>query len=229
MSYRVSLPCIPVLLCTCIVGYASGVQLAESDSPATFEVYSVDGATYSAGSLDEISSLPKVTWRKGETVTAAPCSGSVATLVASAESAGEVAFAPDSGGVWTLVNSAQGTARIGVAWSVYDDGGTLAESSGTMPYGIDSMQPGPNRMTPRRSALPIAYSGDSWIGDPSQSATLTIVSPGGAEMSSVLMGTGAFPFSFNDCGQWTVRLDTADISEVAVVGIRIEGLKIVVR
>ena len=220
--------CVVVVSATCTLSASVGTLLAESDSPATFEVYCVDGATYVVKSLDEISSLPKVTYREGETVTAEPCIGSVTTLVASAESAGEVAFAPDSGGVWTLVNSAQGTARIGVAWSVYDDGGTLAESSGTMPYGIDSMQPGPNRMTPRRSALPIAYSGDSWIGDPSKSATLTIVSPGGAEMSSVLMGTGAFPFSFNDCGQWTVRLDTADISEEAVLGIGIEGFKIIV-
>ena len=189
--------------------------LAETVSLATFEVYSVDNATYAVGSADEIASLPKVAFRKGETVTATPCAGAPSTLVASAESAGAVAFAPDAGGVWVLANSGQGTARIGVAWHVYGDGGTLAESSGVGPYGIDSIEGGPGRKTPRRNALPIAYSGDNWAGNPSKPAVLTVVSPDGVETGLAFSGTGAFPFPFDSIGKWKVRLSAAGMSQEA--------------
>ena len=71
-----------------------------------------------------------VTYRAGETVTVTTPDGETSTLVASAASAGAVAFAPTAGGLWRLGNSNGATAFFGVAWNVFNDGWTQVFSNG---------------------------------------------------------------------------------------------------
>jgi len=191
-----------------------GTLLAQSgDSPA-FDVYSVDNATYSVASLAEIAALPRVFSRAGETVTATSPDDSVTTL--SSPSLVSVLVA---GGVWTLADSAQGSARVGVAWTVYGDGGMLATGvSG--PYAVESARPGPDRKTHMSAALPVAYTGDNWIGDAAKAATLVFTSPSGVVTELDLTGTGANRFRFGESGQWNVRLAMNDgVTLEAVVSI----------
>ncbi len=98
-------------------------------------------------------------------------------------------------GAWRIVSSPDGCEY---AWS------------GASVYPVDSRLPGPDRVTKRRDALPVAYTGDNWVGDASKAATLTFVSPEGETTTLNLAGTGAQPFTLNKSGDWTVRLAMAD-------------------
>jgi hypothetical protein len=213
----------------CALNAADGDLLAEDATGATFDVYSADSATYAAKSAAEIAALPRVTYRAGETVTAAKWNGGETSLVASAASDGSTAFAPDAGGVWILNNSAQGTARICVPWSVYGDTMSLA-SPVYSEYAVDSALPGPNRSSCRKKALPISYTGDNWIGDIAKAATLKLTAPSGAETTLNLSGSGATQFSFTEAGDWTVQLtmENGD-TRTAVLTLNEVGLLLIVR
>ena len=106
-------------------------------------------------------------------------------------------------------------ARIGVAWAVNDEtGSVLASGSGVQNYIIDSMQDGPCRKSNERTLPPIAYSGDDWC-DRGASATssLTVTPPagkGGVIVYDSLSGTGVQPFPFDKAGKWTVALAMED-------------------
>ena len=181
-----------------------GTLLAQSGDSPEFDVYSADGATYAAMSASEIAGLMPVTWKAGETVTVTS-PGGVETELTSPS----LASVLNAGGVWTLANSVQGTARIGVAWSVYGDGGTLASGGMAGAYGVDSVQPGPDRRTKMLDILPVAYSGDSWAGDMSQASSLTFTAPDGTATALNLSGTGTTYFRMAS-GLWTVCLQMAD-------------------
>ena len=206
----------------CALNAADGDLLAEDTTGATFEVYSADGATYAAKSAAEIAALPSVTWRAGETVTAAKWNGDTTTLATSAASDGSGSFAPNAGGAWTLVNSKQGTAYICVPWSVFGD--SMSVTSGASPaYAADSNQEGPNRTTRRKDAPAVAYTGDNWVGDAAKAATLTFTSPSGKATTLNRTGTGAASFNFNELGDWTVLLAMADGSTRTAV-VSVDGL-----
>ena len=172
-------------------------------------MYSADGATYAARSTAEIAALPSVTWRAGETVTAAKWNGDTTTLATSAASDGSGSFAPNAGGVWTLVNSKQGTAYICVPWSVFGDSMSVTSDTSSA-YAADSKQEGPNRTTRRKEAPAVAYTGDNWVGDAAKAATLTFTSPSGKTTTLNRTGSGATLFNFNEVGDWTVQLAMAD-------------------
>ena len=195
-----------------------GTLLAESGDSPEFSVYSAPGATYSAAksASSEIAALPPVFSRAGETVTATSPGGVVTTL-----SSPSLVSVLDEGGVWSLFNSVQGSARIGVAWAVYDDGGTLASSASSGDYGVDSKQPGPDRKARLENMLPVSYSGDNWVRDVAAAATLTFVSPDGDETVLNLTGTGATTqFRFDKSGSWTVTLTMADgVTRTAVISV----------
>ena len=87
--------------------------------------------------------------------------------------------------------------------------GCLYVSANTI-YPADSVADGPDRDTGKKETLPVAYSGDDWVGDAAKAATLTFVSPEGAETVVERTGTGAVEFYFNKLGSWTVRLEMAD-------------------
>jgi hypothetical protein len=98
-------------------------------------------------------------------------------------------------GAWRIVSSPDGCEY---AWS------------GVSVYPVDSRLPGPDRVTKHRNALPVAYTGDNWIGDASKASTLTFVSPEGETTTLNLAGTSAQPFALKKSGDWTVQLTMAD-------------------
>lgn len=219
MKRKLLVLCAASLAGACALEAADGDLLAEDTTGATFEVYSADGATYAARSTAEIAALPSVTWRAGETVTAAKWNGDTTTLATSAASDGSGSFAPNAGGVWTLVNSKQGTAYICVPWSVFGDSMSVTSDTSSA-YAADSKQEGPNRTTRRKEAPAVAYTGDNWVGDAAKAATLTFTSPSGKTTTLNRTGSGAIAFNFNEVGNWTVLLAMADgTARTAVVTI----------
>lgn len=228
MKRRLLLLCAASLAGTCELNAADGDLLAEDASGATFDVYSADNATYAAKSTAEIAALPRVTYRAGETVTAEKWTGDETVLASSAASAGSAAFAPDAGGVWILSNSVQGTAYVCVPWTVFGDSMSLT-SAASPAYAADSMTDGPNRITKRRDAPPVAYTGDNWVGDATKASILTFTPVGGAVTNKNLMGTGVTPFDFKGSGEWTIRLAMADGTLRDAVVCIDGGLVIVIR
>ena len=100
---------------------------------------------------------------------------------------------PSQGGVWTLVNSVEGTARVGIPWAVFNDGGTYGASA-TAGFVADMVQTGPDRKLMKREAPLVAYSGDDWHGDLSKASTITFTPPEGSELAATMWnktGTGA--------------------------------------
>ena len=184
--------------------------LAETASPSpTFEVWTVDGAAYPIADAAAIAALPRVTWLAGDTVTATSCLGASSTLTSAAATAGSAAFAPNAGGTWTLENSIQGSARIGVPWTVFGDGGLLDSSAASPEFAVDAHQSGPDRKTKARGGFPVSYTGDHWAGG-LESATLTFMPPSGEPTVLMRVGTGAEDFRFSVPGVWTVTLEMAD-------------------
>ena len=229
MKRKLLVLCAASLAGACALEAADGDLLAEDTTGATFDVYTTDGATYAAKSAAEIAALPSVTWRAGETVTAAKWNGDTTTLATSAASDGSGSFAPNAGGAWTLVNSKQGTAYICVPWSVYGDTMSLT-SPVYSEYAIDSVLPGPNRSSYRKAVLPISYTGDNWIGDIAKAATLKLTAPSGTESTLALAGSGTTPFSFTETGEWRVVLtmENGD-TRTAVLNLNEVGLLLIVR
>lgn len=95
------------------------------------------------------------------------------------------------GDTWRIVTSADGC--------IY----TWAE----IEYPADSEREGPDRKTDKASVLPVAYSGDDWVGDMSKAATLRFISPRNQTNTVVRTGTGAMSFAFTQHGRWTVLLE----------------------
>ena len=156
-----------------IASVAAFQSLAEvetvTSSATTFAFYGNPEKVYSLASTTELAVWP-VTWRAGETVVATSMDGTATTLSGGADATS--ASLPSQGGVWTLVNSVEGTARVGVPWAVFDDGGTYGASA-TAGFVADMVQSGPDRKLMRREAPLVAYSGDDWHGDLSKASTIT--------------------------------------------------------
>ena len=214
--------CMMALAVSCAVALASrgedGTFMANGSFAGTFSVYTSDDATYAVESAAAFADLPPVFYREGETVTATAWDEAAKTLVADASDAGTMALgsaALDAGGVWTLANSGQGTAFVGVAWSVYGDGGMLAADGPVSGYVVDTMQDGPDRKLWDRNAPPVAYSGDNWAGDISKAATVTFTPPTGSGLEPTTWndlsgGSGVRAFAFSKPGKWTVLMTFAD-------------------
>jgi len=153
---------------------ADGDVLATTENAATFRMYVNGTTTFSLLSAEEIASWP-VTWQTDETVVATAMDGTVTTIVTDAASAGAQVLQL-GGGVCTLSNSKLGSAVICVPWSVFNDGGTLGVSPGTL-FGVDLETDGPDRDGVVKQFPPMAYSGDNWVGDSSKTATVTVTPP----------------------------------------------------
>lgn len=196
--------CAASLLAMSTLCAADGDLLA-TDTSAEFDVYATEYPLYSAKSYVEVSALPSVAYRAGETVTIKSPSGATSTLVVAPSTDGTVRLASSdipSGGVYTIVNSAQGEAKIGASWSM-GGGGTLASVlSGA--YVVDSVAEGPNRTTSRIAAPPVSYVGDDWRDGVARGGTLTFLAPSG--QSTQRTGSVAEPFAFRESGVWTVTL-----------------------
>ena len=139
----------------------------------------------------------------------------------------------NAGGVWHLANSNGAHARIGIAWAVFDDGGTLAETSAGTGFIADAAQTGPDRKLKKSEVPPVAYSGDDWTGDLSKASTITFAPPEGSELAATTWnktGRGASAFTFNKKGVWTVTLKFADnTTRTAHINIQASGFMIIVK
>lgn len=202
------------LLAAVAVGAAlPGVADVETvtSAPATFRLYLDEDATYALSSAEDFATW-LVTWRSGETVSAESADGTAYTLSGGAGATS--AALPNKGGVWTLANSEEGVARVGVPWTVFDDGGDFSESS-AVGWFVDTVQSGPDRKLKNREAPPVAYSGDDWAGDVSKAATVTFTPPTGSGLEPTTWndlsgGNGARAFTFSKSGKWTVLMTFAD-------------------
>ena len=200
-----------------------------TSSATTFTFYGNPEKAYSLASAAEVAAWP-VTWRAGETVVATSMDGTPTTLSGGADATG--ASLPSQGGVWTLVNSVEGTARVGIQWAVYNDGGTYGANA-TAGFVADMVQSGPDRKLMRREAPLVAYSGDDWHGDLSKASTITFTPPDGSGLAATTWnktGRGASAFTFNKKGVWTVTLKFADnTTRTAHINIQASGLTIIVK
>ena len=202
-----------------------------TSSATTFTFYGNPEKAYSLASAAEVAAWP-VTWRVGETVVATSMDGTPTTL--SGGTGATSASLPSQGGVWTLVNSVEGTARIGIPWTVYNDGGTYGANA-TAGFVADMVETGPNRKLKKSETPPVAYSGDDWHGDLTKAATLTFTPPSGSGLDPTTLnksnpGTGAQSFTFNAKGVWTVTLKFADnTTKTATITIESTGLMLIVR
>lgn len=191
---------------------ADGDELAVTESATTFRLYINGESPYSLTNAADVAAWP-VTWREGETVSAAAMDGAAYALAADAASEGSESL-PAKGGVWSLANDGIGTAMVLVPWTVAQgDGVSLALSATSGAFGIDVVQDGPDRKSYDRRFPPIAYSGDDWAGDTAAIPTLTVTPPpnkGAATVFDALSGTGVQPFEFNKTGKWTVTLAMED-------------------
>ena len=172
-----------------------------------FRLNTLDEAPFVVASSSELADLMPIGWSKGESVVATG-PNRTDTLVSVAEAAGSTnaVLCIDAGGVWHLYNPAYGTVRLGVAWSVFGGGGTLAESA-TLPFIMDTYKAGPNRRGRVRGAWPgISFTGDRWVGDGSAASTVTVVDPDGNATVTNFTGTGAMAFNPQTVGKWTITL-----------------------
>ena len=191
---------------------ADGDELAVTESATTFRLY-INGETpYSLTNAEDIAAWP-VTWREGETVSAAAMDGTAYAFAADAASEGSVML-PEKGGVWSLANAGIGSVAVLVPWTVSQgDGVSLAGSDSYGAYALDTQEDGPNRKNSDRRFPPIAYSGDDWAGDLASASVLTVTPPpnkGTATVFDALSGTGIQPFAFDKSGRWTVSLAMDD-------------------
>ena len=95
---------------------------------------------------------------------------------------------------------------VGDAWRVATVADGSRHVSTAVSYPVDCVRAGPNRSANQQKVLPIAYSGDEWLGSASAASTVTFVSPTGESTSLNLSGTGVTRFTFDKTGAWTVRL-----------------------
>lgn len=190
----------------------------------TFKLDST-GPVYFVASQAEAASAPPMTWRKGETVTVTSPIGTVATLATDAASAGSAAVTFDRGGIWHFSNSVSGSAALCVPWTVFGDGGELASGSRSSVY-IDTKREGPDRVFRGGAALPIAYSGDSWVGSVTAASTLSITPPEGVPVEEHLTGSGVYMVPEPANGTWRIAL--ADGSTTRSATIRVAGAGFVI-
>ncbi len=200
-----------------------------TSSAATFNFYGNPEKAYSLASAAEVAAW-LVTWRAGETVVATSMDGTPTTLSGGAGATS--ASLPSQGGVWTLVNSVEGTARVGIPWAVFNDGGTYGASA-TAGFVADMVQSGPDRKLMRREAPLVAYSGDDWHGDLSKASTITFTPPESSGVEATTwnkIGRGASAFTFNKKGVWTVTLKFADnTTRTAHINIQTAGFVLIVK
>ena len=188
---------------------ASGEVPLATSSEVTFAYNSLESSPFG---LSSVNAFAPVTWQTLETVSVTAPDGTTTIEASNASIRGSFTFTPTVGGVWTISNSMSGTVKVCVPWSVLGDS-TNVTSSAAM-FMADTVEDGPDRMVKsRREMLPVAYSGDGWIGDVTKASTLTFTPPGGSGLSPTvfdLAGQGAQSFTINACGEWTVLLTFAD-------------------
>ena len=186
--------------------------LPVTSEAVTFRFFSNGTSVFGLTNAADVVSWPLV-WKAGETVTATARDGIVRALTGN-DSPTSASLPVGIGGVWHVANSNGESATICIPWSAFGDQLSLV-SLASSPYGFDTLQEGPDRKTKKSEALPVAYSGDDWVGDLSKAATLTFTPPEGSGLDPTTLsksnpGTGAQSFMFDKVGDWTVTLTFAN-------------------
>ena len=191
-----------------------GTVLATTVEPCLFRLDTTGENPVFVSSQGGLAALMPLGWSKGDDVVAMAPDGTAHQIVSGASAAGSASVAQyvDAGGLWLLSNPTYGTVKLGVAWAVFGDGGTLAQSAAA-PFVADTLLDGPNRRNVMQPIPPIAYSGDGWGGDGTAVSSLTVAPPAGKGSATAfagLEGDGVQPFAFKRSGRWTVTLAMAD-------------------
>lgn len=208
------IPTIAVAIATLpLFAYDPGDEMAATASDFTFQINTKDGAAWSYVA-DGVADFP-VTWRKGETVTVTDKGGNEASgyPATAAASDGSQTFSPAAGGMWTLVNSESGTAYIVAPWGQDEIGTTIATSAALSDIGVDTVQTSDNGTggidrNGKKREFPgyVAFSGDDWVGESSETCSLRFTAPDSAVTTVEKTGTGAYTFTFDKAGVWTIEL-----------------------
>ena len=206
----------------CAAFQAAGADLATSTAYGGFRLNTVSPVVASTRAEAESLADWPVTYRAGETVTAAAPDGRTVTLVAAAATGGSVSFAPDADGLWRLANSNGAKASVCVAWTVFGNAWSL-DFAADSTFDMHTLGEGPNRRAIIQGIPPVSYSGDNWRGDVSKASSLEFVAPSGTITTLPLTGTGATSFKFTETGIWTVRLTMAEDGTVREASISVTG------
>ncbi len=93
-------------------------------------------------------------------------------------------------------------------------GVSVAESS---EYVLDTIQGGPDRTIRTRRGHYLAYSGDGWLGSPSVTSSLTVVSPKGVITTQNFIGMGLVPYYPVGKGDSTATLTAGSTTLTSVI------------
>lgn len=204
--------------------------LSVTSEPTTFRFFSNGTSVFGLTNAADVVSWPLV-WKAGETVTATARDGIVRTLTGN-DSSASASLPAGMGGVWHVANSNGESATICIPWSAFGDQMSLASLMSSA-YGIDTLQEGPDRKTKKSGVLPVAYSGDDWVGDVTKVSTITFTPPVDSSLEPTTLtmtGQGAVTFVFEKTGVWTVTLECADGTvKTSLVDIQTSGLVVIIR
>ena len=115
-------------------------------------------------------------------------------------------------------------------WRLFSSSDGCLYRWGVAAYPLDALAMGPDRKLGIRDIMPVAYSGDNWIGDVAAASTVTFISPDGTTTPVAKTGTGAdAEFRLDKPGRWTIRLSVGGVTKgeasIAVTG----GFTLIVR
>ena len=122
-----------------------------------------------------------------------------------------------------LEEISDGTYRI-----VSADSGFLFKSS-SKPFAIDTFRSGPDRRWRFGEMMPLAYTGDNWIGAHDAASVIEIVSPSGTDSRIEFSGTGAYEFCPQERGVWGVKLKNVFGEYMGNISVLYDSLVISVR
>ncbi len=96
-------------------------------------------------------------------------------------------------------------------------------------FPIDTREEGPDRKMRSTEKMPIAYTGDNWIGEESASSSLSIEHEMLADTSMKLFGNGTVLFEPRKKGVYTVMLTTGDFVNISRISVLPAGSVMVLR
>ena len=222
-----------VFCCCCLINalFVVAQEPLATSQACVFSVDSSEDSPYAISSQAMIEAWEnrKINWRKGDSVYMVSPDGTRAVLVENANDAGCIEVDFNQGGLWRLVNSSQGEVVVGVAWTVYNDGGMLAEDAAAKMFYADGKKDGPDRRVFSGKTIPVAYSAALFAGMDIVDRQLRLISPSSEESSYQAQGAIAQPFCFSETGVWTVSLTADGVTQSASILVKDQPLAIILR
>ena len=222
-----------VFCCCCLINalFVVAQEPLATSQACVFSVDSSEDSPYAISNQTMIEAWKnrKINWRKGDSVHMVSPDGTRIVLVENANNAGSIEVDFTQGGLWRLVNSSQGEVVVGVAWTVYNDGGILAENAVAKMFYADSKKDGPNRRVFSGKNISVAYSAALFAGMDMVNRELHLISPSAEESSYQAQGAIAQPFCFSENGVWTVSLTADGVTQSASILVKDQPLAIILR